>query len=190
MAPVTDKVQESKKCWRFTLTVERMLSALEMLDREDLLPEVKTREAARLLVRGRVDEKDAAKALKIAFELIQKDESKHPSSGPQVISFTQDWGYIKAAFLQAYGIDLIKEARRMHWCNFIDLLRAVPDSTRLAKIVEIRATPLPKPTKYNAEERARLSKLKAQYAIKSTKSDVVDGLKGLFGALAAQAKGR
>ena len=54
--------------------------------------------------------------------------------------------------------------------------------------MEIRTRPMPKATRYNAEERAQLARLKAQYAIKSTQADMADGLKDLFGVLAARAK--
>ena len=185
---ITDKVKAGGKTWRFILTADRVLAALALLEQDDILPEVKTAQAARLLVRGRVLAEDAPKAVELAFQTARGNEAQPPQAGPQAISFAQDWGYISAAFLQAYGIDLEKNLSKMHWKKFADLLRSVPDETQLSKIVDIRTTPLPKPTKYNAEERARLSRLKAQYAIKKTQTGVEDGLRGIYDVLSTRAK--
>lgn len=188
MAPlITDRVQENGRAWKFTLTADRVLQAIEILDKNDILPEVKTMQAARLLVRGKIRAEEAAHAVELAFKTARGNEPQQ-SAGPQAISFTQDWEYICAAFLQAYGLDLEKELPRMHWRRFVGRLKSIPDSTRLAKIMEIRTRPMPKATRYNAEERAQLARLKAQYAIKSTQADMADGLKDLFGVLAARAK--
>lgn len=185
---ITDKVKADGKTWLFTLTADRVLGALALLEQENILPEVKTAQAARLLVRGRVSAADVPKAVELAFQTARGDETQPTQAGLQAISFVQDWGYISAAFLQAYGIDLEKNLSKMHWKKFVDLLRSVPDETRLSKIMDIRTMPLPKPTKYNAEERARLSRLKAQYAIKKTQTGVEDGLRGLYDVLSVRAK--
>lgn len=68
------------------------------------------------------------------------------------------------------------------------MLQSIPNNTRIAEIMAIRGMEMPKPTKYNAEERARIGRLKSQFAIKSTQSDIIEGLHGLFNALSAQAK--
>lgn len=91
-------------------------------------------------------------------------EKIHESNGPRYMDFEQDAALISAAFLQAYGIDLDKS--NMHWFRFRDLLGAMPDDTAFAKVVELRRRPLPKPTKYNAEEIAALQKAKAAVALK------------------------
>ena len=87
------------------------------------------------------------------------------------MDFTQDRALIIAAFRQAYGIDLVAERGRMHWQTFADLLKGLPSNTRLAEVMDIRAKPMPKPTKYNAEERARLAKLKADFKLEKTEAE-------------------
>ena len=70
---------------------------------------------------------------------------------------------IRAAFRQAYGIDLYRD--RLHWIEFTELLNALPDDTRYTYVVGIRARPMPPATKWNAEERTWLMKAKADVAL-------------------------
>lgn len=109
--------------------------------------------------------------------------------GKKVLDFNQDWEYILAGILQAYGVDLYA-APRLHWMRLHSMLESIPTDTRIAEIMAIRGMKMPKPTKYNAEERERIARLKARFAIKDTTSDIVNGLNGLFDALAARAKQR
>ena len=70
---------------------------------------------------------------------------------------------IRAAFRQNYGIDLYRD--KVHWIEFTGLLGALPEGSKYAEVLGIRARPMPKPTKYNREEREWLAKAKARYAI-------------------------
>ena len=80
--------------------------------------------------------------------------------GQKVTDFVQDAGLIRAAFRQAYGIDLYRD--KLHWIEFTELLNAIPEGNRYAEIVGIRARPMPAPTKYNQHEREWLAKAKAE----------------------------
>lgn len=102
------------------------------------------------------------------FKIIFDENGREPI-GPRCMDFEQDAPLIFAAFLQAYGIDLDKS--NMHWFKFRDLLEAVPDDTSFSKVVELRRRPLPKPTKYNAEEIAALQKAKAAVALKISEEE-------------------
>ena len=51
-----------------------------------------------------------------------------------VFSFCEDGGYIFAAFLSSYGVDLLS-IPYMHWFVFSALLKGLDDSTRLMKIM-------------------------------------------------------
>ena len=93
------------------------------------------------------------------------------SSSEKSMDLKQDAQYIYAAFWQCYGIDLLGKYRNLHWWRFIALLSGLADDTRMMQIMSIRQRPLPKPTKYNAEERASLLKLKQQYALKLTEEE-------------------
>lgn len=94
-------------------------------------------------------------------------------NGERVIDLHQDFPYIYAAFIQAYGIDLYKG---LSWFRFRDLLSALPADTTYSKILQIRTRPIPPVTKSNAEERANLIRLKEKYAIKKSRSEISEGL--------------
>lgn len=61
---------------------------------------------------------------------------KESSDSPQVVDFKHDADYIYAAFLQAYGINLINAD--MHWFEFLALFRALPEETAMQKIISYR----------------------------------------------------
>ena len=54
--------------------------------------------------------------------------------------------------------------------SFFALFQGLPDNTRLAEIIRIRLSPMPKPTKYNSEERQRLLWLKNEYQLKTSEA--------------------
>lgn len=108
------------------------------------------------------------------------------NSGKRLMDFEQDAWAIYSAFQQAYGIDLHRH--RLHWWVFLDLLRALPDDTKLSQIIGIRAQPMPPATKYNAAERQRLSRLKAQYALRDKKT-AEEGLKSMADMIMHMARG-
>jgi hypothetical protein len=97
---------------------------------------------------------------------------------------------IRAAFRQAYGIDLYRD--RLHWIEFSELLNAIPEGSRYAEVVGIRVRPMPAPTKWNAQEREWLMKAKADVAIhlsekeqaKKYQEDVAKVFSGLMGIIA------
>ena len=123
-------------------------------------------------VRHLIPRNQQAKLLQNIFESlinINGDNQKKPSK--KSMDFHQDAGYIIAAFRQCYGLDLVGKDRDLHWWIFYALLGALPDDTRLMQIVSIRTRPIPKPTKYNAEERAALIRLKQEYALKLTEEE-------------------
>lgn len=103
-----------------------------------------------------------ALVVKKVFSLLFDTEKQTPED-VRCMDLEQDAGLIKAAFLQAYHIDL--ERSSMHWMKFQELLNAIPENTTFAKIVELRRRPLPKPTKYNQDEIAALQKAKAAVAL-------------------------
>ena len=142
---------------RLDFDFRNVLRMIDELDRQDLMPEAKAYRALRCLTRhprnvGPV--LDAVKALLF---------HKKAADGPRITDFEQDAGLIRAAFWQAYRIDLYRD--RLHYLQFVELLAAIPEGTRYSYVVGIRARPIPSPTKYNAEERAWLMKAKADVAL-------------------------
>lgn len=108
--------------------------------------------------------------------------------GPTYLDVEQDWPYICAGFMQAYGIDLYTN-KDMHILQWQALIQGLPKDTRLMDIISIRAAEIPTPNKYNAERIAELSRLKAVYAIQGTGENFQNGLASLFEMLEARAKG-
>ena len=91
--------------------------------------------------------------------------------GDKAFDFVQDSPLIYAAFMQAYGMDLVDQQGKLHWWKFQSLLNGLPSNTRFSEIVSIRMKPIPAPTKYNKEEREELMRLKAAYAINLTSKE-------------------
>jgi hypothetical protein len=103
------------------------------------------------------------------------------------MSIEQDWPYICAGFMQAYGIDLY-ENKEMHILQFQAYLQGLPKDTKLMEIIGIRAAEIPEANKHNGKQIAELMRLKAMYTIQGTAKDFQTGLGGLFEMLKAQAK--
>lgn len=144
--------------YRMDFDFRNVLRMIEILDDDDLMPEAKAYNALRCLCKH---PRNVHKVLE-AVKALLFDQSPH-KEGQKVTDFVQDAGLIRAAFRQSYGIDLYTE--KIHWIAFTELLGAIPDGSRYAQVVEIRAKPLPAPTKWNAEERQWLMKAKADLAI-------------------------
>ena len=114
------------------------------------------------------------------------------TKGARVFDFIQDGALIYAAFRQAYNIDLVEEQGRLHWWKFQALMNGLPSNTKFAEVINIRTRPIPKPTKYNQEERAALARLKQQFRLEISQEEreanMQDGLRKLAMALEARAK--
>jgi hypothetical protein len=143
--------------YRLDFDFRNVLRMIDELDRQDLMPEAKAYRALRCLTRHPRNVGPVLEAVKaLLFH-------KKATDGPRITDFEQDAGLIRAAFWQAYRIDLYTD--RLHYLAFIELLNAIPEGTRYSYVVGIRARPIPSPTKYNAEERAWLMKAKADVAL-------------------------
>ncbi|MGR3742112.1 Gp15 family bacteriophage protein [Companilactobacillus sp. DQM5] len=89
--------------------------------------------------------------------------TKKGNENEQLISFSFDSKYIYAAFMQAYGIDLIDQQGKLHWVKFSAMLNALPEDTMMRKIIDIRGTDL-KDIK-DKKEKARMRELKKTYRL-------------------------
>ncbi|RXA80315.1 Gp15 family bacteriophage protein [Latilactobacillus sakei] len=85
--------------------------------------------------------------------------------GPQLVSFLFDAKYIYAAFMQAYGIDLIEQQGLLHWAKFSALINALPDNTLMRQIIDIRKTNLNEIK--DKDEKKRIRKLKQQFSLEN-----------------------
>lgn len=102
--------------------------------------------------------------------------------GEKVLDFEQDAGYIRAAFLQAYNVDLETEIGRLSWWKFSELLSGIPSNTKLSEIIDIRTRPIPARTKTNGEYINALLRAKAACAIKS-QANLQESLNRMFDAM-------
>lgn len=134
--------------------------------------------------------RDVALLQKITDEIITKP--KHRAQTEKAFDFLQDAEYIYAGFMQAYHLDLLDQLGKLHWWKFNALLKSLPQDTRFQEIVQIRLRPMPKATKYNAEERQNLLKLKSEYRLeiseKERKENLQNGLRNLASALIGMAQ--
>ena len=156
-----DGVTVDGRFYRLDLDFRNVLRMMDELTREDVMPEAREYNALRCLTRR---PRNVSKVLAAVRELLFEKPPKR--DGPRVTDFVQDAGMIRAAFRQAYGIDLYRD--RLHWLEFRELLNAIPEGSRYSEVVGIRARPIPPATKWNAEERSWLLKAKADVALHLT----------------------
>lgn len=159
-----DGVTVDGRFYRLDFDFRNVLRMIEYLGRDDLMQEAREYNAIRCLTkRPRNVSKvlDAVRAL--LFQKTPENDAK------KVTDFIQDAGLIRAAFWQAYRINLYRD--RLHWFAFTELLHALPDETRYSYVVSIRARPMPVATKWNAEERQWLIKAKASVALEMTEDE-------------------
>lgn len=179
-----DGVTVDGRFYRLDFDFRNVLRMIDILDDDDLMPDAQEYNAIRCLTKHPRNVHKVLEAVKaLLFDHSPKKDSQ------KVTDFVQDAGMIRAAFRQAYGIDLYTE--KLHWIAFTELLNAIPEGNRYAEVVGIRARPIPAPTKWNAEERQWLLKAKAEYAIhlsdkeqqRRYQDDVAKIFSGLMGML-------
>lgn len=85
----------------------------------------------------------------------------------RVFSFSEDWGYIYAAFLSEYGMDLFSE--RLHWYQFMALLESLSEESRFMKILAYR-TVQPENTADSAR-RKFLRRMKRLYSLPDNRTE-------------------
>ena len=146
------------KFYRLDFDFRNVLRMMDELDREDVMPQARSYNALKCLTNRPRNVEKVLQAVKgLLFEQKPKKDAK------KVTDFVQDAGMIRAAFRQAYGIDLYRD--KLHWLEFSELLNAIPEGSRYTEVIGIRARPMPAATKWNAEERKWLLKAKADVAL-------------------------
>lgn len=167
------------KSYRLTLWFDHVLAALDVLQDQTMLETDRIDTALSFLVRGKypVD----VNLLDAIFDMLSRKKDK---TAKKSFDFEQDSALIYAAFWQTYGIDLHTMRGKLHWLDFIALLAGLPENTRFAQVVDIRCRPLPKPTKYNAEEIAQLRRKKAEFALRVSPENAEKALQKSLAGLA------
>lgn len=151
--------------YRLDFDFRNVLRMMEVMGRNDLMPEAREYLAVKCLTKR-------PKNAHNVFEAVRSTLFQNPpkKDGKKVTDFVQDAPLIRAAFRQAYGIDLYRD--RLHWIEFSELLNAIPEGSRYSEVIGIRVRPMPKPTKWNADERAWLMKAKSDVALEMTEEEL------------------
>ena len=188
-----DSIKVGRRRYRVDLDFRNVLRFMDALDADDVLPRAREYRALRCVMRR--PPRDTAKALEavkaICFPAIRRRAEDGEGGSQRLTSFEQDADLIRAAFRQVYGIDLWRD--RVHWVEFSALLAALPEGSRYTETVGIRARPMPKATKYNADEREWLAKAKASCALRLDDREQAraydSAVRNVFATLAGLAKG-
>lgn len=167
------------------LDFRNVLNMMDILARDDLTPEAREFLALKCIMVKRTPNRtgEIMRAVReLLFPVTKKGAAKE-----KLTDFEQDADLIRAAFWQTYKINLYRE--KLHWFEFTALLHGLPEGSRYSDVIGIRARPMPKPTKYNAEERQWLAKAKAEYAVRLTDKEqenrLKDGLRAVAHSLLA-----
>lgn len=155
-----------RRRYRLRLTFDRVLQAMDAAADPLLTDADRLALMLGLMVRSRLPLRIRARTALLDKVLGLLDLEGKEHDGPPLMHLTQDAPLIRAAFQQAYGIDLT--SCDLPWATFRDLLAGLPGDTRFGEIVAIRARPVPEPNKHNAREREQLLKAKAAVAIELT----------------------
>lgn len=158
-----DRITVRGKGYKLKPDFRNVLLMMETMARDDLIPEAKTYQALRHVVKRPPKDDALCAEIMAEFKRVFLPESKKGVSEKRLTSFEQDADLIRGAFRQTYGIDLFRA--KLHWLEFSCLLACLPEGSRYTEIIGIRARPMPKPTRYNAEERRALAQAKASCAI-------------------------
>lgn len=162
-----DGVTVGGRFYRLDFDFRNVLRMMETMARDDLMPEAREYLALKCLTKR---PKNVSKVLAAVRSLLFVKTYK--ADAKKVTDFEQDAALIRAAFRQAYGIDLYRD--RLHWIEFSELLNAIPEGNRYAEVIGIRVRPIPSPTKWNGDERAWLIKAKADVALQMSEKEQQD----------------
>ncbi len=182
-----DSVTVLGKRYKLNLDFRNVLRMMETMERDDLIPAARTYLALKCVMKR--PPRNPGPVLDAVRELLFP-ERKH-GDGKRLTSFDQDADLIRAAFRQAYGINLYRD--KLHWIEFSALLSVLPEGSRYSEVLGIRARPMPRATKYNQAEREWLAKAKAACALEMSEDDreraYAEGVKSVFAGLLAWAEG-
>lgn len=97
----------------------------------------------------------------------EKKQTKSGKRGLPVFSYQYDAEYIYASFMSEYGIDLI-DVPYLHWRKFTALLKALPEDSKLMKIIGYRTINTQDIT--DKKMKKSYEKMKRMYALPDTRS--------------------
>lgn len=147
---------------KLDLDFRNVLRMMDILQTDDLTSEAREWLALRCICRH--PRKGMLEAVKNLLFVPGEHKARE-----RVMDFAQDADLIRAAFEQAYGIDLTKD--RIHWLRFLYLLAGLPDNTRISEVISIRSRPIPEPTRYNQKEIQALIEAKTAVALRMSEEE-------------------
>ena len=162
-----DSVTVNGRKFKCDFDFRNVLKMLDMMQREDLVPDARDYLCAKCVISHRIPSKTASDVFKALCDVLF--EKTPEQGGKRLTSFEQDAPLIRAAFRQSYNIDLFRD--RLTWFEFTELLHGLPEGSRYEEVLGIRARPLPAPTKYNQKEREWLMDAKRRVALHLTESE-------------------
>lgn len=194
MGILTDEFSEvvtiGKRKFKTSAAFDRVLLTQKVFKDDRLTSMDKLNTALGLLVENRflirrLSTRDREELLQAVYDTQVKvpDRPQVRKTSRRVLDFELDGEYIYASFMQAYGIDLIREQGKLHWKKFFALFDGLPDDTKIKQVMRIRAADLPSPNKYNQEEIRNLIELKSYYALPVVGGGGQEGVESLFSAL-------
>ena len=191
--PFPDKIEVGGRVYPLTLYFDRVLRFYDLLESEDYSPEEKTQAGFSWLVVCAKSPPAAVQAEvlnRIISDIVAPKSRTSGKKQQRAVDFSFDAAEIYASFRQDYGIDLIQQQWKMHWCAFIALFNGLSDDTPIKRIMRIRTEEIPQLNRHNAKQIQRLTELKALYAlpVKGGDNSGGDGWSGLFDLLLKKAE--
>lgn len=147
---------------RVNLAWQNVLKMLDVLSDEQLLPEAREYRAMKCICKHPKDGMCSAVLELLGFGNDKQDRQR-------ITDLDQDADMIRAAFLQTYGINLYRD--KLHWFEFTSFLSCIPEGSKYAEVLSIRARPIPEANKYNAKEREWLIRAKTEYALQLSEKE-------------------
>ena len=172
--PLPYAVEFEGKTYSIKPYFDNVLKVYALQKESDLTDADRVDLSLELLIEGKVDKlamQQKIGLLNVAYDTLMGDAGSSKKAGAPAFDFVQDAGYIYASFFMDYGLDLYEQQGRLHWWKFYHLFLGLSDKAKIVQIMQIRSKEIPAPTKHNAEERAQLVRLKAQYALEFTQEE-------------------
>lgn len=190
--PFPERITVGGREYRLTLWFDRVIRYIDLLGDTSLTPDELTAAGFAWLVdcpRPPANEVCAEVLRCITQDIIAPPHRRLSSRAAQkrAVDFTFDAAEIYASFMRDYGIDLVQQRGRLHWCAFIALFNGLSDDTPIRRIMRIRTEEMPAPTRGNAKQLQALTELKTLYALPDSGGHT-GGWNGLFDMLLGQAK--
>lgn len=184
-------IEAGGRRYRIDTDFRNVIRMNEIMARVDLTDEARDWLALRCMMRHPPRRRSRQiELLKALRELLFSDR-RGASDNKKITDIDQDAELIFAAFYQEYGINLWRD--HLSWFEFTALLAGIAEGTRYSDVLTIRARPMPKPTKWNAEEREWLAKAKAAHALELTDEEMAENydrsVRSIFDGLLSMAGG-